>query len=178
MKNNEPRLPLDEVKAFQHGAAVRGLCSQTYRRGGASIMEIHSVCKVCGREFTYNINQRRACKRQICEDCKRQQQRERYHGTLKQQGLTVAEKRELNNQVTNAISKWATETFGEENAFKTMNYVRGLARNAVAPNGYDRRGAGMLYQSREEAKVVMEAAEDIMAVVDSIRRKAIHGKEV
>ena len=141
-------------------------------------MEIHSVCKVCGREFTYNINQRRACKRQICEDCKRQQQRERYHGTLKQQGLTVAEKRELNNQVTNAISKWATETFGEENAFKTMNYVRALARNAVAPNGYDRRGAGMLYQSREEAKVVMEAAEDIMEVVDSIRWKAIHGEEV
>ncbi|MDD6697842.1 MAG: hypothetical protein PUE51_05795 [Veillonellaceae bacterium] len=36
---------------------------------------------------------------------------------------------------------------------------------------------GLLYQSREEAKVVMEAAQDIMEVVDSIRYKTKHGKE-
>ena len=138
-------------------------------------MEIHSVCKVCGREFTYNINQRRACKRQICEDCKRQQQHERYHGTLKQQGLKVAEKRELNNKVTNAISEWAADTFGGDTAFKVTNYVRVLARNAVAPKGYDRRINGNLYQSREEAEAVMEAAQDIMDIVDSIRWKREHG---
>ena len=141
-------------------------------------MEIHSVCKVCGREFTYNINQNRTCKRQTCPECRKKEQRERQQGTYQPKGLTAAEKRELNNKVTNAISEWAADTFGGDNVFKVTNYVRALARNAVAPNGYDRRGAGMLYQSREEAKVVMEAAEDIMAVVDSIRWKAIHGEEV
>ena len=139
--------------------------------------EIHSVCHVCGREFTYTINQNRTCKRQTCPECRKKEQRERQQGTYQPKGLTAAEKRELNNKVTNAISKWATDTFGEDNAFKVTNYVRGLARNAVAPKGYDRRINGNIYQSREEAEAVMEAAQDIMEVVDSIRYKTEHGKE-
>ena len=139
--------------------------------------EIHSVCHVCGREFTYTINQNRTCKRQTCPECRKKEQRERQQGTYQPKGLTTAEKRELNNKVTNAISKWATDTFGEDNAFKVTNYVRVLARNAVAQKGFDRRTTGNLYQSREEAEAVMEAAQDIMDVVDSIRCKTEHGKE-
>lgn len=89
--------------------------------------------------------------------------------------MPMKERRELNNKVTNAISEWAADTFGGDNAFKVTNYVRVLARNAVAPKGYDRRINGNLYQSREEAEAVMEAAQDIMDVVDSIRWKREHG---
>ena len=127
--------------------------------------------------MTYNIHQKRTCKRQTCPECRKKEQRERQQGTYQPKGLTAAEKRELNNKVTNAISKWATDTFGEDNAFKVTNYVRGLARNAVAPKGYDRHIIGNLYQSREEAETVMDAAQDIMDVVDSIRYKTEHGKE-
>lgn len=138
--------------------------------------EIHSICHICGREFTYTINQNRTCKRQTCPECRKKEQRERQQGTYQPKGLTAAEKRELTNKVTNAISKWATDTFGEDNAFKVTNYVRALARNAVAPKGYDRH-ITCIYQSREEAEAVMEAAQDIMEVVDSIRYKTKHGKE-
>ena len=125
----------------------------------------------------YTINQNRTCKRQTCPECRKKEQRERQQGTYQPKGLTTAEKRELNNKVTNAISKWATEAFGEDNALKVTNYLRGLARNAVAQKGFDRHTTGNLYQSREEAEAVMEAAQDIMEVVDSIRYKTEHGKE-
>jgi len=86
--------------------------------------------------------------------------------------LSTKERRELSNTITNAIGAWAEKTFSEADAPKITNYVRSLARNAVLKKG---DSLIPLYRSREEAKITMEAAQDIMDVVDSIRWKREHG---
>lgn len=86
--------------------------------------------------------------------------------------MPMKERRELSNTVTNAINAWAVKTFGEADAPKITNYVRSLARNAVLKKG---DSLIPLYRSREEAKITMEAAQDIMDIVDSIRWKREHG---
>ena len=84
------------------------------------------------------------------------------------------EKRKLGNEITNMISTWAADALGKEREWQVTNYVRALARHAThSDENFPRR----LCQSYEEAQAIMEAAEDIMAVVDSIRYKTKHGKE-
>lgn len=88
--------------------------------------------------------------------------------------LSIRERRALIDDITNHINAWARRTFGDANAAKNTNYVRALARNAVCKKN-DRLLP--FCKSHEEAKATMEAAQDIMDVVDSIRWKTEHGGE-
>lgn len=87
--------------------------------------------------------------------------------------LFIEDRRKLSNDITNAISKWALDRFGDDRSFPVTNYLRGLAKQVVCLKGHPNR----LVENSEEAKDVMEAAQDFMELADSIRYKMKHKGE-
>ena len=91
-----------------------------------------------------------------------------------EQRLPFDEVKAFSKRLNNTIRDWAVKTFGEQCAHLVLNQVRLLAWRASV----NRQLPGKYMLTQKEAIAFMEAAEDIMEVVDSIRWKAIHGEEV
>lgn len=91
-----------------------------------------------------------------------------------EQRLPFDEMKAFSERLNNTIRDWAVKTFGEQCANIVLDQVRRLAWRASV----NRQLPGKYMLTQKEAIAFMEAAEDIMAVVDSIRWKAIHGEEV
>lgn len=91
-----------------------------------------------------------------------------------EQRLPFDEAKAFSKRLNNTIRDWAAKTFGEQCAHIVLDQVRLLAWRASV----NRQSPGKYMLTQKEAIAFMEAAEDIMEVVVSIRWKAIHGEEV